>query len=108
MAQGSAEAVKVGQLPRSVASTERMLAAKAGAKAYYGTEVTQPRVQDLRKLAASCSNALVGKHQTQRTPEAATTLAGRGRMEAHTVLLLRRWNLLRRMWHLRDVCKWKY
>ena len=105
MAQGSAEALRIGRLPRREQDKDRMLATKVMAKACYGVETTQPRVQDLRKLSASCADALVGKHQTQRSQEAVTTLAGHGRAEVHTNLLVRRWALLRRMWHLR--AEWK-
>ena len=99
------DAVRIAGLPRNSKAIERMLAGKALPKAFYGTETTQPRVQDLRRMAGACANALVGKKQTQRAPEVVTTMSRAGRTEVNTHILMRRWGLLRRMWHLR--ARWR-
>ena len=98
---GSVDAVRIASLPRNTTARERMLATKALPRAFYGTEATQPRIQDIRRMAGVCATALVGKHQTQRAPEVATAMGGAGRTEVATHIMLRRWALMRRMWHLR-------
>ena len=102
---GTLDANRIARLPRTVAAVDRMLGAKALAKALYGTEVTEPRVQDVRALSSACASALTGKCQTQRNPLIATAVAGNGRCEVRTAILMKRWYLMRRAWHTRP--KWQ-
>ena len=69
MRNGAVDAVAIGKLPRTIDATARMLGTKALSRGCYGVEATQPRVHDLRKMASCCSDALVGRHQTQRAPK---------------------------------------
>ena len=78
-----------------------MLRAKSHAMALYGCETTQPRIMDMRALGAATADALVGGHQTQRNPSVVAALFGDGTLELHTGILMRRWKLLRRAWHIR-------
>ena len=96
----------IERLPRPKPVLARMIATKALAKAFYGTETTQPRQKYLTTIAAACASAVVGK-QTQRAPELATALTAAGRTEVHAYMMLRRWKLLRRMWHSRWAWKEK-
>ena len=47
-----------------------------------------------------------GKHQTQRAPGVVQTLAGAGTTDVDTTIMIKRWSLLRRAWHLRP--QWKH
>ena len=102
MRHGCTAAERIGRLPRTIAAKDRMLSCKAMAKACYGVEVTEPRIEDKRRIASRCATALVGKHQTQRSPEVATVMVGKGRAEIGTASIMRRLLGLRRAWHRRD------
>ena len=103
--QAASDAQRIGKLPRQLKATERMLITKVMPKALYGCPATAARVQDTRLLASRCADALVGKHQTQRSPEVVAVCAGTGGSDVHTSTLLARWSLLRRAWHARE--EWK-
>ena len=55
------DAGRIGRLPRTLVAKDRMLGAKALAKALYGTEVTEPRIQDVRAFSSACASARTGK-----------------------------------------------
>ena len=93
--------IKIAKLPRPKHVIARMIATKAYPKAFYGTETTQPRIDDMKAITTATANAVTGRKQTQRAPDAAAAMAGTGKTDAGTHLLIRRWRLLRRMWHAR-------
>ena len=105
MQHGCTDAVKIGALPRTLQDKDRMLRTKACAKASYGVEATEPKLEDKRKFASACASALVGRHQTQRAPEVVIAMAGLGSSSMDVTMLTNRWHLLRRAWYLRP--KWK-
>ena len=51
----------IERLPRPKPVLARMIATKALAKAFYGSETTQPRKKDLTTLASACASAVMGK-----------------------------------------------
>ena len=95
------DAARIGRLPRTVVAKDRMLGGKAMPKACYGVQTTQPRITDVRRLQSRNADAVLGRHQSQRCPEIASALADKGKCEVRTDMLMRRWHLLRRVWHAR-------
>ena len=92
---------RIRSLPIPAAKKATLIRGKAYAMGLYGVEGTPLNVSQGRMLRAKAADALVGKHQTMRSPEAALALVTAKGLDLDTEVLWRRIRLLRRAWHVR-------
>ena len=69
MSEAMTDILNIERLPRPKPVLARMIATKALAKAFYGSEATQPRKKDITAIAAACANAAVGKSKHNVHPK---------------------------------------
>ena len=99
---GAAKALdRIRSLPIPAAKKATLIRGRAYAMGLYGVEGTPLNVSQGRMLRAKAADALVGKHQTMRSPEAALALVTARGLDLDTEVLWRRIRLLRRAWHVR-------
>ena len=67
----------------------------------YGVEATPINCSSLRKLPGRTTDAMVGKHQSMRSPEVALAILGKAGIAVKANILWRQARLMRRAWHHR-------
>ena len=92
---------KIRGLPIPATKKATLIKGKAYAMGLYGVEGTPLNVSQSRMLRGKAADALVGKHQTMRSPEAALALVTARGLDLDTEVLWRRVRLLRRAWYAR-------
>ena len=92
---------KIKLLPVRHKAKLTLVRGKAYAMGLYGVEATPLNVANGSMLRSKAANAIIGKHQSMRAPEAVLALAGKWGLDICSEVLWRRTRLLRRAWHTR-------
>jgi hypothetical protein len=92
---------KIRLLPVRHKAKITLVRGKAYAMGLYGVEATPLNVANGGMLRSKAANAIIGRHQSMRAPEAVLALAGKWGLDICSEVLWRRTRLLRRAWHTR-------
>ena len=94
---------RIKMLPVPADIKSRLIVGKGYAMGLHGIEATLLDVCALRRFQGHTTDALVGRRQTMRCPEALLAVSGKAGIEIEAVILGRRVRMVRRAWHQRPL-----
>ena len=92
---------RIRALPVTTATKGKLIVGKGYAMGLYGVEATPLNASALRKLQGRTANALTGKLQSMRCPEAVLATACKSSIELEANIFWQRTRMLRKAWHAR-------